>query len=130
MNSGQEQWLAWALADSASQHLDQDARAWLCVKIGAGEQGSAIADLLAFYASGHADLPRELVVPVRAWIQGYAGSDSEPVLRDLYDQVSVAVPDIEPVAETRRRRLVCAAPQRFKAPASVGRRGEQMDPNG
>jgi len=43
-------------------------RAWLCAKICAGEQESAIRDLLSFYANSEAELPRELAPPMRAWI--------------------------------------------------------------
>ena len=66
-------------------------RAWLCAKICAGEQESAIRDLLSFYANSEAELPRELAPPIRAWIRGYVGSESELILRHLYDRISMSV---------------------------------------
>jgi hypothetical protein len=93
MNRTDEGDLAWALADAAASLLKPASRTSLCAKIGAGEQASAIRDLLAFYATTQAELPRELAEPVLAWIQGYAGSDSEPTLRRIYDRIIVcAVP--------------------------------------
>src|ERR1700761_571354 len=91
MNRTDEGALAWALADSATALLKPADRAWLCAKIGAGEQGSAIRDLLLFYANTHVELPSQLAGPIRAWIQGYVGSDSEPILRQIYDRISVSV---------------------------------------
>jgi hypothetical protein len=90
MNRSDEGDLAWALADSAAALLKPADRTSLCAKIGAGEQASAIGDLLAFYANTQAELPRELAEPVLAWIQGYAGSDSEPTLRRIYDRIIVS----------------------------------------
>lgn len=82
--------LAWALADSATEILDPVLRAWLCAKIGAGEHDSAIKDVLTFYANADAELPCELAAPIQAWIHGYAGSDSEPILRNIYGRISVS----------------------------------------
>ena len=90
MNRADEEALAWALANSATAFLRPSARTWLCAKIGAGEQRSAIIDLLNFYANGEAELPCELAAPIRAWIRGYVGSDSEPLLRRLYGRISVS----------------------------------------
>ncbi|BCO60211.1 MULTISPECIES: hypothetical protein [Mycobacterium avium complex (MAC)] len=90
MNRADEGALAWALIDSATASLKPAVRALLCAKIGAGERDSAIKDLLTFYADSDVGLPWELAVQVRAWIQGYAGSDSEPILRDVYDRISVS----------------------------------------
>ena len=91
MNRADEIALAWALADSATAFLKPADRAWLCAKIGAGEQGSAIRDVLVFYANTHVELPSQLAGPIRLWIQGYVGSDSEPILRRIYDRISVSV---------------------------------------
>jgi hypothetical protein len=108
MNRADEGALAWALANSATGFLRPGARAWLCAKIGAGEQEGAIRDLLTFYANNSkAELPCELAAPIRAWIRGYVGSDSEPLLRRLYDRIKVS--DTTQVAQTStftRRRLV------------------------
>lgn len=91
MNRADEGALAWALADSAMVFLKPADRAQLCAKIGAGEQGSAIKDLLIFYSNTDTELPCELAARIRAWIQGYEGSDSEPILRRMYDRISVSV---------------------------------------
>jgi hypothetical protein len=64
MNRADEGALAWALADWATAFLNPADRAWLCAKIGAGEQDSAITDLLTFYANTDAELPRELVTSI------------------------------------------------------------------
>jgi hypothetical protein len=112
MNRADEGALAWGLAESATAFLKRAERSLLCAKIGAGEQGSAIRDLLAFYANADAELPCELAARVRCWIQGYAGTDTEPILRQIYDRIRVSATSNEicqrPEAETRRapRRLV------------------------
>jgi hypothetical protein len=114
MNRADEGALAWALANSAAGFLRPGARAWLCAKIGAGEQESAIGDLLTFYANSNAELPCELAAPIRAWIRGYVGSDSEPLLRSLYDQINVSVTTNmtdEPSAFTRHG-LIAMRPDR------------------
>jgi hypothetical protein len=48
-------------------------------------------DLLTFYAISKTELPCELAAPIRAWIRGYVGSDSELILRRLYDRINVSV---------------------------------------
>lgn len=104
MNRADEGDLAWALADSATALLDPVVRAWLCAKIGAGEQESAIRELLILYANGDAELPCELAAPVRAWIDGYAGSDLEPILRHIYGRISVSATD-RPSSQPPEREL-------------------------
>jgi hypothetical protein len=112
MNRTDEGALAWDLADSASVFLKPAYRARLCAKIGAGEQDSAIKDLLTFYANTDAELPCELAARVRTWIQGYARSDNEPILRRIYDRISVSATNTatsqRTQAEIRRspRRLI------------------------
>src|SRR5262245_44203711 len=75
MNRAEEASLAWALADSTTEFLNPNTRAWLCAKIGAGEKATAIGDLLACYARSNAELPHELAGRVQAWIRGYAGTE-------------------------------------------------------
>jgi len=89
MNSADIGALAWALADSANAFMNPAQRTRVCAKIGAGEQDSAIADVLASYATTNAELPFELAGPIRRWINGYAGTDSEQILRHLYGQIKV-----------------------------------------
>jgi hypothetical protein len=104
MNRADEGALAWALANSVTRFLRPGARAWLCAKIGAGDQDRAIRDLLTFYANSKVELPDELAGPIRAWIRGYVGSDSETLLRRLYDQITVCQPQatglIKPLRST------------------------------
>jgi hypothetical protein len=82
--------LAWSLADSAEAFMDRADRARLCAKIGAGEQHNAIADVLVAYVKAGAELPFALAAETRHWIDGYAGSDREPMLRRLYGQITVS----------------------------------------
>ena len=91
MNRARELSFVWALADWAVEYMRPDARVRLCTKIGAGEQDSAIADLLAFYSNSQVELPYELAAPIREWIQGYAGTVREPVLLRLYDRIRVSI---------------------------------------
>jgi hypothetical protein len=91
MNRAGELSFVWALADWAVEYMRPDARVRLCTKIGAGEQDSAIADLLAFYSNSQVELPYELAAPIRAWIQGYAGTVREPDLMRRYDRIRVAI---------------------------------------
>jgi hypothetical protein len=114
MNRADEGALAWALEKSATGFLRPGARAWLCAKIGAGEQESAIMDLLAFYANSNAELPCELAAPTRAWIRGYVGTDNELLLRRLYEQITVSVTTqkTDQVSALKRHRLIAIRPDR------------------
>lgn len=94
MNRVEAGTLAWALADSANTFMESADRAAVCAKIGAGEQDSAIRDLLILYADTHAELPFQLAAPIRKWIEGYVGSDSEPTLRYVYGRIRVSVASI------------------------------------
>lgn len=114
MNRTDEVALAWALADSAAAHLKPTARTRLCTKIGAGELENAIKDLLVFYANAEAELPCQLAGPIQAWINGYAGTDSEPTLQRLYDQITVSsATNQQPQVENRHppRRLIARRSQ-------------------
>lgn len=120
MNSTDEGTLAWALTDAASTFLNPGSRACLCAKIGAGEQSSAIRELLALYVTTRAELPRDLATSLKAWIQGYAGSGRELFLLRMYDQISISaeiaanerpasVPDNCPVTRLTANRSKLAA---------------------
>jgi len=65
----------------------------VCAKIGAGEHDSAIRYVLSFYAHTGAKLQCALAGPIQRWIDGYAGSDSEQILRRIYDRISVSAED-------------------------------------
>jgi hypothetical protein len=116
VNRTDEGALAWALADSASKFLDPVKRAWMCAKIGAGEHGNAIRELLALYANTRSELPCELATPLQAWIRGYAGSESEPILQHMYDRISVSV-EKAASRELAEAELDCS-PQRLTAKRS------------
>jgi hypothetical protein len=90
MNRADEGDLAWALADSVNTFLNRADRTRLCTKIGAGEQGSAIREMLSIYANTDAELPCRLAAPVQAWIHGYTGTESEPTLRHIYERINVS----------------------------------------
>ena len=110
MNRADEGALAWALTDSAAAWLRPADRAWLCAKIVAGDQDSAIRDLLVFYANTDAKLPPELAAPILVWIQGYSGSDCEAILRRIYDRIclsdNASRQPPEPEAHRLTRRLI------------------------
>jgi hypothetical protein len=116
MNRADEGALSWALVDSATAFLKPAVRAWMCAKIGAGEGNSAIKDLLTFYANSDVELPWELAGQVRSWIQGYAGSDSEPILRHIYDRISVSNKNY---ANPRHEAEVHRSPRRLTARRSA-----------
>ena len=106
MNSADVGALAWALADSANAFMNRADRARVCAKIGAGEQDSAITDVLTCYANTNTELPFALASPIRKWIDGYAGSDTEQILRHVYDRISVPGEDAassEPVEAKAHR---------------------------
>jgi hypothetical protein len=121
MNRADEGALAWALEKSATGFLRPGARAWLCAKIGAGEQESAIMDLLTFYANSNAELPSELAAPIRAWIRGYVGTDSELLLRRLYEQITVSVTTqvTDEAPAVTRHRLIAKHSDRAKRARST-----------
>lgn len=83
--------LAWSLVDAANSFIDTTGRAAVCAKIGAGEQDSAIRDLLVIYARNGARLPAQSAAGVRQWMAGYADTDSAALLQYVYDRVKVSV---------------------------------------
>jgi hypothetical protein len=90
MNRADEGALVWALTDSASTFLHEQARTRLCVKIGAAEQEVVIAELLRWYARHDVELSSSLAAEARSWTRGYTGSEYEPVLRSLVDRIRVS----------------------------------------
>lgn len=116
MNKTDEGALSWALVDSATAFLKPSARMRVCAKIGAGEQDSVIEDLLTFYANSDAELPWELAGQVRAWIDGYAGSESEPILRHIYERIDVSNKND---ANSRHEADVHRSPRRLTARRSA-----------
>lgn len=86
MNSAEEQALAWALLDSARSFLRRSTRLWLCAQIGAGELHGAIRTLLEVCAQRGTALPADVNRSLECWVNGYAGSDLGPLLRELIDR--------------------------------------------
>ena len=93
MNRTDGRALAWALADSSNEFMNPADHTTVCAKIGAGEHDSAISYVLSFYAHTGIELPFTLAAPIQRWIAGYAGSDSEQILRRIYDRISVSAED-------------------------------------
>ncbi len=79
----------WALVDSARTFLKPDAQIKLWVKIGAGDQESAVVDLILGFVRNDAELPAELAPSLSNWADGYRHSDREPDLRYLVSRVRV-----------------------------------------
>ena len=88
MNRTDARTLAWALADASNNFMNPADHTTVCAKIGAGEHDSAIRYVLSFYAHTGAELPFALAAPIQRWIDGYAGSDSEQILRRTHDRRS------------------------------------------
>ncbi|OMC33113.1 hypothetical protein A5742_14545 [Mycolicibacterium fortuitum] len=80
----------WALVDAANPFMTEEARAWMYVKIGAGEIESAILALLQSFVRNDTAVPPAVVARLWAWIGGFTGSDREPSLRELANRVRVA----------------------------------------
>ncbi len=89
MNRAQETQLAWALLDAAA-FLDDDARTWLCVKIGAGEQRCAVKELMQVFACHDITLDPGISAQLRAWAFGFLGTQEEVELRALASGVCSA----------------------------------------
>lgn len=109
--------LAWALADSAKAFIGHPQRARICAKIGAGEPHGAITDLLVAYANFGAELPFALAAPVRQWIEGYAGSDRDQILRSVFARINVSA---EAEAGCPPQKLVARRSERATHVAAAG----------
>jgi hypothetical protein len=126
MNRTDGRTLAWALADSANKSMNPADHTTVCVKIGAGEHDSAIRYVLSFYAHTGAKLPCALAAPIQRWIDGYAGSDSEQILRRIYDRISVSAEDaasgdaMEVEPDCAPKRLVAQRVSARSAAVSIG----------
>ncbi|OBB27179.1 hypothetical protein A5792_25555 [Mycolicibacterium peregrinum] len=87
MNRAEESAFVWALMDSAEAFLTKRVRAWLCVRIGAGELDAAIRELLHGFLTSNTAMPAALGAPLWAWVGGFAGSDGEAGLRELASRI-------------------------------------------
>ncbi|WP_036424915.1 hypothetical protein [Mycolicibacterium vinylchloridicum] len=90
INIAEESSLAWDLTSVTAPWLSPEDYLWVCAKIGAGEQGSAISDMLAVLVRAKAKLPIDLVQALMEWIGGYAGSDTEPGLLRLMSKIGIS----------------------------------------
>jgi hypothetical protein len=97
---------AWSLVDAATPMLTPERRVWLCVKLGVGDQVEVINELLLVLACQGAGFPNELWAPLRAWVSGYLGSDSESRLLTLLGRLHVP----EPPRPSVPKRLSAAEP--------------------
>lgn len=118
MNRGDEFEFAWALVEAARPFLTRRARTWICAKIGAGEQQSAIRELLAGFASSDTPLPVRLTPMLWAWIRGFVGSDGELGLVELATRIRVAT-NVCPHVEAERPPTQLVARRRDKAPRDI-----------
>lgn len=73
--------LAWALFDATSKVIDADTRVWVCTNIGAGDEDSAICDLLNGVARRGQTIPGDLLPAVRRWMLCFPDKLTEPHLR-------------------------------------------------
>lgn len=89
MNRFETTELVCALMESAT-FLDQEGQRWLCVRIGADEQDTAISELLGGFVQHNIALPPYLAVSVWEWIRGFIGTESEKQLRDLATQIQIS----------------------------------------
>ena len=91
MTNVEETTLAWELAGCASGYLPPHFCTFLWAKLGAGEDKSAIEDLLGFYVEYEHAVPLSLAARIQVWIDCYRGSDSELPLRSLLGRLRVTV---------------------------------------
>jgi hypothetical protein len=108
--------LAWSLIDAAGPVLAPRTRTWLCVTIGAGDHDDAINRLLPILADRPFALPEHLWEPLWHWVRGYAGGDTDEIVRALLMRLRIPEPARPPVAQPpvervpyagRGRRLRC-----------------------
>jgi hypothetical protein len=80
----------WALANSARAFLRPGAVRGCARKSVPENRRAQFGTCSPSHANSEAELPRELAPPIRAWIRGYVGSESELILRHLYDRISMS----------------------------------------
>lgn len=101
MNRSEEFTFAWNLLDMAT-FLEPGARVQLCVRIGAGEYRETIIELLQHFRRVDTALPPAMAASLWAWMNGFAGSDSEIPLRDLASGIRVSPDGAQLVAAVER----------------------------
>lgn len=105
VNRREELSLAWALVDSASQHLPPDVRTWLCTSIGAGDLDISIQTALSRLAHNNAELPQDVMSELERWLRGYEGTDTEHVLREFVSRLGVSKTEVRQTDPIRSPRL-------------------------
>ena len=90
MDRSQEFTFVWALLDEAAAFLGDSVRGQLCIQIGAGEYRETIVALLQHFTASDTALPPVLAASLWAWMNGFAGSDSETPLRALAARIRIS----------------------------------------
>jgi hypothetical protein len=88
--------LAWALADTADDHLDVVQRNTVYVSIGVGETFTAICLLIDTIESEGLTLDHVLAVQLSTWLNAYVGHDDEPRLRRLIQVIQARAMRLRP----------------------------------
>lgn len=88
VSPSQECSLAWSLAELVSPHLSREDRAQAFARIGAGEVHSAMLGLLEGCQRAGVRVPLEMLMWLRAWVNGYAGTDVEVRFRPHVDRIA------------------------------------------
>jgi hypothetical protein len=80
--------LAWALADATSPCFTEEDATSVFLNLGGGESCLAIGHLLRIAVRERQPLPRRIVTALTAWLDCYSGSEHEPTLRNLVNEVN------------------------------------------
>jgi hypothetical protein len=87
MNRAAEYELAWDLMAAATVVLSGEQRHTVCTQIGAGQPDDAIRGLLVSISESLKALPVEIVTRMTSWLDCYVGSEHEPQLRAIVNQL-------------------------------------------
>ncbi|BBX09287.1 hypothetical protein MAIC_40900 [Mycolicibacterium aichiense] len=77
--------LAWILAELAADRLPRRLRVQVFASIGAGDVRSAIFRLLESCHRDGVPIPLQMRLSLSNWLDGYAGTEIEAILRPLID---------------------------------------------
>jgi hypothetical protein len=78
--------LAWDLADAVAPLINKQKKSAMYAELGAGDTRAVIEKLLRTVTAGGHVLSLPLLARVHAWLGGYAGSEWEPAVRELWEQ--------------------------------------------
>lgn len=79
--------MAWLLADAADVYLTGSERTMAFVELGSGENYLAIVRILSAAMSRRMTLPMVVFDGLTRWLDGYAGSPEEPLLRTILAEI-------------------------------------------